>query len=607
MFDRLSGAVGISLAVMAMLPPTVARAGGLEYAGGGGARSLARGGAVHAKADTPMVLRHNPAGLAELRGGMLDGSLNLALMDACFDAYGFYGWGIYKPQGELALPGADGKIETRVPLRPTNADGSAALNPDGTYPFLSEPLPEVCLDQAVAMIPNGAASYRLTEDLGIGFGLIFPSAMPNGRWGNEYGLIRNSDGELRPSPARHMILVNGTSGIFPTVGAGYRLWNWLRIGAALQWGMIWADVTRASPTSAGTDPGNDIKTRIVGKDLFVPGVTSSIHAVPVDAVDIVLTFRWQGDVQMKNPSTFVTTGELNEFAVTLADQELNFHEIFQPMPWTLTLGLRYADRLLPRPRGTGHGEAALGEVRDPMSDERWDIEVDAQYQRNGRVDRTSAFPVNTCNPSVPDSCQQIVLQSTQPGAVPTSIRFPTHQDEDGIFVERNWTDQWSLRLGGSYNVLPGAVSLHAGAHYETRGIDLAYMTPEAWPLQRVGMHTGVTIRWSSLDFTVAYGHIIQETVTVGSPPHGPAFEAGVSEDGYVNGVRVIDKRVGFRVEADDVIAPVEDPNEPANTDATAAWEQHTATVDAQFPRYVVNAGKYTSSLHLLAVGVTAHF
>jgi hypothetical protein len=187
------------------------------------------------------------------------------------------------------------------------------------------------------------------------------------------------------------------------------------------------------------------------------------------------------------------------------------------------------------------------------------------------------------------------------------IRFPSEQDSDGIFVERHWRDQWSLRLGGSYNILPGTVSLHTGTHYETRGIDLAFMTPEAWPLQRFGLHSGVTFRWRSLDFTVAFGRIFQETVTVGSPPHGPAYEAGVSEDGYVDGVRVIDKRVGFRVHADDVIEPVEDPSEPADPDAVAAWEQQTATVDAQFPRYVLNSGKYTSSLNLLAFGITAHF
>jgi len=607
---RASRVALVATLLLSTLPASVALAGGLEYAGGTGARSLARGGAVHAKADNPLVLRYNPAGLAELRGGMLNGSLNLALMDACFDAYGFYGWGFYTvTPGGLALPGPDGEIDTRIEVRPQDPTVKGLTDPDdpSSYVFLSEPLPEVCLEQSVAPIPNGAASYRVTEDLGVGFGMIFPSAMPGGRWGDQDGLVRNEDGELRPSPARNMIVSNGTIGIFPTVGAGYRIMDWLRVGVALQWGIVWADVSTNSSTSGGTDPGNDIATRIIGKDLFVPGVTSSIHAVPIDAVDVVLAFRWQDNVSMKNPSAFVTTGSLHENATEVANQQLNFHEIFQPMPWALTLGARYADRLLPRPTGTGHGEAGRGEIRDAMSDERWDIEFDAQYQFNSRVDQSSAFPINTCDQSVPDSCQQIVLQKAQPGAVPEELAFPSAKSEQGIFVQRQWEDQWSLRLGGSYNILPGVVSLHAGAHYETRGIDLAYMTPEAWPLQRIGLHTGVTYRWRSLDFTLAYGHIFQETVIVGSPPHGDAYERDVSEDGYANGERVIDKRVGYRTEPGEVLGAVEDPSEPKNSDATAAWEQNTSSYDRDKPAYVVNSGKYTSSLELFAIAITAHF
>ena len=71
-----------------------AQAGGLEYTGQG-SMSLARGGAVAARAEDPMVLAHNPAGLAELRGSQLLINLNLALFDACVEPAGFYGWGNY--------------------------------------------------------------------------------------------------------------------------------------------------------------------------------------------------------------------------------------------------------------------------------------------------------------------------------------------------------------------------------------------------------------------------------------------------------------------------------------------------------------------------------
>src|SRR5262245_54762828 len=72
-----------------------ARAGGLEYTGGQGTQSLARGGAVVARADDPMVLARNPAGLAELRGTQFLLNANLAFLDACYTPAGYYGWGVY--------------------------------------------------------------------------------------------------------------------------------------------------------------------------------------------------------------------------------------------------------------------------------------------------------------------------------------------------------------------------------------------------------------------------------------------------------------------------------------------------------------------------------
>src|SRR4051794_17997039 len=72
-----------------------AHAGGLEYTGGQGAQALGRGGAVTARADDPMVLAYNPAGLAELRGTQFLFNANLALMSACMEPIGYYGWGVY--------------------------------------------------------------------------------------------------------------------------------------------------------------------------------------------------------------------------------------------------------------------------------------------------------------------------------------------------------------------------------------------------------------------------------------------------------------------------------------------------------------------------------
>ena len=164
-----SAAIACSLAAFA---PT-ARAGGLEYTGQG-AQSLARGGAVAARAEDPMVLAHNPAGLAELRGSQFLLNLNLALFDACVDPAGYYGWGAYLGGKPTRLRDPD--TGQQQILRLSEIENGAAAEPN----YYSDPYDTVCLDQTITPLPQIAWSRRVTEELGIGFGLIFPSVQPAG-------------------------------------------------------------------------------------------------------------------------------------------------------------------------------------------------------------------------------------------------------------------------------------------------------------------------------------------------------------------------------------------------------------------------------------------
>src|SRR5262245_15881539 len=107
---------------------STAHAGGIEYTGQG-AEALGRGGATTARATDPMVLSANPAGLAELRGGQFLFTTNLALMDACVDPIGYYGWGVY--------PGSAPSADT---WRNPNTGETLTLP-------LTDKLDTVCLDQ----------------------------------------------------------------------------------------------------------------------------------------------------------------------------------------------------------------------------------------------------------------------------------------------------------------------------------------------------------------------------------------------------------------------------------------------------------------------------
>src|SRR5262249_55229557 len=120
-------------------------------------------------------------------------------------------------------------------------------------------------------------------------------------------------------------------------------------------------------------------------DWFIPAVNASVHLVPFDNLDIVGTFRWQ-DALNAPGHIDLTTGIFDVRAVPRTKRNV-VDGVHQNLPWKLTGAIRYADRLAPRPSGTGQGEASdprAGGVRDPFSTEKWDVEFDAEYLMSGR-------------------------------------------------------------------------------------------------------------------------------------------------------------------------------------------------------------------------------
>jgi hypothetical protein len=579
--------------------PATARAGGFELVGQG-AQSLARGGATLARADDPMVLAHNPAGLAELRGSQLLLNLNVALFDACVDPAGYYGWGVYPPSARSRFIDPETGEEEVVRLGEIDrSDDRERVAARGYYRDLYD---TVCLDQNVTPIPQLAWTMRLTEGLGIGFGFLFPAAIPSGRWGGENGVIRGDGGDLRPAATRYQMLRASNLGVFPTVGVGYRLLDWLRVGLAFEWGVFAINTQTISASLGGTTPANDIVAHVKAQDWFVPALTSSIHLVPDDAIDVVLGFRWSADIDAKGTAD-LTTGLFDPAFEPLKNVGIGIESIEQKMPWKLRFGIRYADRLVPRrPSGTGENESDFSSgdtIHDALQDEWWDIELDIEYQMNGRNQAQRVDFVDG----------QLARFDPVLGLMP-GMRAPTAEVPKEVVIEKHWQDQISVRAGGSYNIVPGVLGLSTGVHYETLGVDPDYMQIDFWPMTRIGIHGGVTVRVSNaVDLVFAYAHVFQETLIVQPPPHlerNDAYAIFESTDGRF--LESIDKTVGVEIERGtgrgiDVL----DAPSQGSADGTARVRQVVSRVATGQPPYITNAGRYRSNLDLLAVGVNVHF
>lgn len=546
----------LCLATALLLDATPAAAGGLELFPGG-TRALGRGGAVVAQPSDAMALLHNPAGLSLLARDQFLLDFDTTIHRMCVDPYGYYGWGVYDA-------------------------GSSEFGDSASQEYGSRPLPEVCNSVPLLPVPEIVWALRLDDDVVIGFGLVSPTFVPGLHYGGEDGTI-SRDGVTLPTPTRYqMIHQEVVFGLNPTAGIGYRVLPWLSLGATLHVGMVKANTFAVQNIGAGTGPHNDAQLELSVSDYFIPAASLSVHAKPTDAIDLVLAFRLADNVRASGDLTYTTRtylrGNTGADQVPFENDAIELANVEVPLPWALTLGMRYADLLGPNP------DSAAGRV-DPIARERWDIEVDAVWNLNERAS------VNTVEVG-----GQPVIQFRNAEGTPQDPARPSEEDLAEFTIDRHLEDSLALRVGGSYALLPGTLQLHVGGLVENRGIDPDYANIDSFSFRRIGVGFGVSVRLGDYDLRAAYGHIFQETLEVAPPPHQDRQDAvaGDVTSGF-------DKRVAGEV--------LEDPDAPSPQDAdgVARLEQNAIAETDDKPQRVINAGRYEADFHVVSVGLTYHF
>lgn len=572
-----------AIACASVLSPAPVRAGGIEYSGSGTV-GLGRGGATTARADDPLVLMNNPAGLAELQGDQL--LLSLTYVDArtCFEPAGTYGWGAYLGGSPFELTDPDTGEVQRFNI------GQLELIGPREQAYYLDPLDTVCGNAARTPLPQVAWGSRINDRLGVGFGFVFPSAMPSAQWAEgPDGVIHGDDGELRAAPSRYMQVGAGNLALFPSVGVGYRITDMLRVGLMLQWGVVSVDISTMIAQGGGTSPHHDMLARVRAEDYFVPAATASIHLVPHDAWDIVLAYKYQAGVDASGhieltTGLYLPKNDAPDSVVRHTQDNLKLQSVRQEMPDKLSLGVRFADRLVGRTRDDGNApyDPTRGVViRDPLQDERWDLELDVDYTFTSEVQEMVAVPAPGQYPVI----------AARNGDTRELVDTPVPVTR----IPRQWSDQVAIKLGGTYNPLPGRLGISGGVHYETRGVDPRYMSVDFWPLQRLGLHTGLIVRVAEqIDVSLSYAHIFQETLVVRPPPHGDRVDGG------------FDKRVGTQVELTDELPVIEEEPQGAS-DGEAALAQNLARTAQGAPAWISNAGTYRSGYDIVSLGLNVHW
>ncbi len=519
----LALALGALAALSTVLWPHPVQAGGYEFTTLG-TRALGRGGAFGARADEPLAAEFDPAMLTELPGLQLQLDTHLAFLTACYARGGSYG-------DTLDLP-----EQNFDPANPLRFGPSNQPPPDG---YQGVRRPTVCDETPLAPIPALALSWRASRTLGFAFSVLPPAAVGTRRFGDSKDMtvpVAGAPGGRMPSPTRYMVAEERVLLAWPSLSVGYRATPWLSVGATWGFGIAHLAFLTATRASAGMDFAGDIRTNLVATDPFVPRATVSLHLTPIDALDVVLAFTWTDDIkadgrleltsgvyQERPVEERVPSEDCSGTAGACDRGPIEGVGLRAPMPWKARLSLRYADRISPRPEDPADVEKLSGRTEDAMANERWDIELDVEYTASSRVDD---FTI-----SIPEGAL-LSIAGLGDTPLPRTIVLP-----------HRWQDQWTVRLGGDYNLIPGMAALRAGLSYETRGVDPAYAQIDFMPFQRIGLHAGLTLRIGKLDVSLAYAHYFQETIRVEEadvepPTIGPACDpAEATQPGCVVGGR----------------------------------------------------------------------
>lgn len=473
-----------------------------------GSEQLGRGGAWMVRASDPLATIYNPAGLVG-QVTALSLSSNFNLQRTCFQRF-------RSPQ--------DGN------------DVASTANADGLFP-------EVCGAENFFPNPQIAATFRLSDRVGLGLAVAGPSAVGHQRWPD---VVANGN-TLVPSPQRYLLSESRMLLVTPTLALGVQVAPWLKLGLGLGFGIFRGKFSNASMgiNQDGLDPrDNDVKATVIASDSFVPSFTLGAIATLTSEWELGATLKWSdsiraigdiytqagyyrdkarqgdgsgvydGDSSLPDCGTGATTTEGANACGAGNNASLRI-----ALPMEAKIGLRMHRFRNPRMVRNGDGSLSLRSgpndasvllvklpPYDPMRDDLFDVEFNLTWTQNSVMEN-----LELRFPATPSGDGRIPVNGT-PGNVPPNADVPLR-----------FRDVLGLRVGGDYNVLENKVAVRAGAFMETSPTRAEFQNIGFAGGSRAGLAFGATFRVPSfvrlgegggnIDLSIGFAHVFLADTT----------------------------------------------------------------------------------------------
>ncbi|MBS2014965.1 MAG: outer membrane protein transport protein [Deltaproteobacteria bacterium] len=153
----------------------------------------------------------------------------------------------------------------------------------------------------------------------------------------------------------------------------------------------------------------------------------------------------------------------------------------------------------PPPVFSGEPARRLQHVRDPLSTDVFDVELDLTWAHNSQLD-----PIIIRFPGDPSGKGLLPVSGIQ------GADLPPNAD-----IKRGYKDVVGVRLGGDYNILPDKLAVRAGGFFESSALDPQYQAIDFIASSRFGLALGATYRirfggaesTSALEIMAGFGHV----------------------------------------------------------------------------------------------------